>query len=212
MRACSAGRSARPTSSATGPRRSRTPARGPLASLKAAFFQGHFTRLEKAEDALKATIGRAVGTGFFGLASGKDPARFDRLWYKEAVEPADITFDYDTYLLTAVRAKALKQGAPVAPTPPAVQPPVAPPVQQPLPPGTPPQRPAAPKPTTVVWEGALKREQWNLFSLKVLTRLAQADSVQIQVKVQATLKEGQTTEPLNTALKELGIDGPFKKS
>ena len=64
----------------------------------------------------------------------------------------------------------------------------------------------------MVWEGALKREQWNLFSLKVLTRLAQADSVQIQVKVQATLKEGQTTEPLNTALKELGIDGPFKKS
>ncbi len=76
---------------------------------------------------------------------------------------------------------------------------------------TPPVPPVAPKPTVVVWEGELKREQWNLFSLKVLTRLAQSDDLQIDVKVKATLKEGQTTEPLNTALKELGITSNFKK-
>ena len=63
----------------------------------------------------------------------------------------------------------------------------------------------------MVWEGELKREQWNLFSLKVLTRLAQADNVEIQVKVKAMLKEGQTTEQLNAALKELGIQEGFKK-
>jgi hypothetical protein len=56
-----------------------------------------------------------------GLASGKDATRFDRVWFKEPVEPADITFDYDTYLLTAAKAKALK----LAPAQPA--PPVAPP-------------------------------------------------------------------------------------
>lgn len=61
----------------------------------------------------------------------------------------------------------------------------------------------------VVWEGELKREHWNLFSLKVLTRLAQAENVEIKVKVQATLKEGQNVEPLNTALKELGIPEGF---
>jgi hypothetical protein len=66
-------------------------------------------------------------------------------------------------------------------------------------------------PTVVVWEGELKREQWNLFSLKVLTRLAQSDDLQIDVRVKATLKEGQTTEPLNTALRELGIQEGFKK-
>ena len=54
----------------------------------------------------------------------------------------------------------------------------------------------------MVWEGELKREQWNLFSLKVLTRLAQSDDLQIDVKVKATLKEGQATEQLNAALKE----------
>ncbi|MCX6924526.1 MAG: hypothetical protein NT154_15120 [Verrucomicrobia bacterium] len=184
----------------------------PLASLKAAFFQGYFTRLEKADDALKTTIGRAVNQGFFGLASGKDPAKFDRTWLKETVEPADITFDYDTYLLTAAKAKALKQGAAQPPAEPPVQPPTQPPVQPPLPPGKQPPTPPAPlESTTVVWEGELKREQWNLFSLKVLTRLAQSDNLQIDVKVKATLKEGQTTEPLNTALKELGIHEPFKK-
>src|SRR5207249_7484210 len=48
----------------------------PLASLKAAFFQGQFTRLEKADDALRTTIVRAVGQGLFGLASGKNPNCF----------------------------------------------------------------------------------------------------------------------------------------
>ena len=76
---------------------------------------------------------------------------------------------------------------------------------------TPPVPPVAPKPTAVVWEGELKREQWNLFSLKVLTRLAQSDDLHIDVKVKVTLKEGQATEPLNTALKELGITSNFKK-
>jgi len=185
----------------------------PLAGLKAAFFQGQFTRLEKADDALKVTITRAVSQGMLGLASGKDANCFDRVWFKETVEPADITFDYDTYLLTPAKAKALKQGTPSPPSVPPVQPPVVPPTQPPLTPGTPPAAPPAPpKPTVVVWEGELKREQWNLFSLKVLTRLAQSDDLQIDVKVKATLKEGQTTEQLNSALKELGIQDAFRKA
>ena len=77
---------------------------------------------------------------------------------------------------------------------------------------TPPAPPAAPKPTVVVWEGELKREQWNLFSLKVLTRLAQADDLQIDVKVTAKLKEGQSVEQLNAALKELGIQEGFRST
>src|SRR5205085_9407090 len=90
----------------------------PLASLKAAFFQGQFTRLEKADDALRTTIARAVQQGMLGLASGKDSNRFDRVWFKEPVDHPDITFDYDTYLLTATKAKALKE-SPQSPTSPA---------------------------------------------------------------------------------------------
>src|SRR6266576_2583954 len=79
----------------------------PLAGLKAAFFQGQFTRLERADDALKITLTRAVGQGLLGLASGKDPNALSRIWFKEPVDQADVTFDFDTYLLTAAKAKAL---------------------------------------------------------------------------------------------------------
>ena len=42
--------------------------------------------------------------------------------------------------------------------------------------------------------------------------MAQSDDLQIDVKVKATLKEGQTTEQLNAALKELGIQEGFRKT
>lgn len=189
----------------------------PLASLKAAFFQGQFTRLEKADDALRVTINRAVEQGILGLASGKNPNCFDRVWFKEQVEQAEITFDYDTYLLTGAKAKALKQSPTPSVTPSVAQPPTpAPPVTPATPPGVTPGTPIevaapAPKSALVKWQGEIKREQWNLFSLKVLTRLAQAEELQIQVTVKAKLKEGQTIEQLNTALKELSIEEPFRK-
>ncbi|MBU6399160.1 MAG: DUF499 domain-containing protein [Verrucomicrobia bacterium] len=183
----------------------------PLAGLKAAFFQGQFTRLERAEDALRETISRAVSQGTLGLACGKDPQQLDRVWFKEAVERPDITFDYETYLLTARKSKALKEAAaepagakalkPALPSPPVGAPPAQPTGQ---PPTEPPSR-------VVCWQGQLKREQWNLFSLKVLTRLAQAKDVEIDVKVRAKLKEAQTVDQLNAALKELGIDQIFRR-
>jgi len=183
----------------------------PLAGLKAAFFQGHFTRLEKADDALRQTICRAVDQGVLGLASGKDTAAFDRVWFKEPVESVEVTFDNDTYLLRVDRAKELKEtgGKPVPPTPP-------PGGEKPKPPEPPeppeqPEPPKPPKPTelAVSWEGDLAREQWNLFSLKVLTKLANAEGLDIQVKVRAKLKDAHTLEQLNDALKELGMDGEF---
>jgi hypothetical protein len=151
----------------------------PLASLKAAFFQGYFTRLEKAEDALRQTIARAISQGTLGLACGKDANQFDRVWFKEAVELPDITFDYETYLLTAKKAKALKEAGVEPPSGKPPAPPTKPSVATPsgeLPPAQPPTVPQSP---VVCWQGQLKREQWNLFSLKVLTRLAQAEDVEI---------------------------------
>jgi hypothetical protein len=171
--------------------------------------------LEKADEALRTTISRAVTQGLLGLASGKDPKSFERVWFAEPVEDAEITFDFDTYLLSASRAKVLKTkpaprsaGADLPlPTGPSSQPALFPPEL-----GASGEKPTATKPTQVVWEGQLKREQWNLFSLKVLTRLAQAKDVRIDVRVSAELAEGQSAEQLNTALKELGIDDTFKRT
>jgi hypothetical protein len=81
-----------------------------------------------------------------------------------------------------------------------------------LPLGQPPgQPPTEPQSQVVCWQGQLKREQWNLFSLKVLTRLAQAEDVEIEVKVKAKLKEAQSIHQLNAALKELGISQMFRR-
>jgi hypothetical protein len=184
----------------------------PLAGLKAAFFQGQFTRLEKADDALRQTLTRAISQGVLGLACGKDAAQFDRVWGKgDTVEQADITFDYDTYVLTAKKAKALKE-APVNPPSGKPVPPPTTPVPVPLvldpPIAPPPQEPQLP---VVSWRGQLRRDQFNLFSLKVLTRLAQAENLEIEVRVRAKLKEAATLEQLNAALKELGIADQFRK-
>lgn len=181
----------------------------PLASLKAAFFQGYFTRLEKADEALRQTIIRAVSQGVLGMACGKDASQYDRVWFKENVESADITFDYETYLLTAKQAKSLKEASTGATSarpgesaakPALISPPVEP---------KPFQLTGETQTPMVTWEGKLRRDQWNLFSLKVLTRLAQADDVEIDVKVKARLKDAQTLDQLNAALKELSITDKF---
>ena len=45
----------------------------------------------------------------------------------------------------------------------------------------------------------------------MLTRLAQAENLEIEVRVRAKLKEAETLEQLNAALKELGIADQFRK-
>jgi hypothetical protein len=184
----------------------------PLAGVLSAFFQGRFTRLIKATDALKSTIQRAIAQGTLGLASGKETARFDRVWFRENVDLADITFDQDVYLLTSSCAKKLKE----IPAPGGTQ---IPPGGPTPPPGTPPEPPIPPVPPTppvpkpakaVVWSGAIKKDQWNLFSLKVLSRLAAAQEVQIQVTVRAKLPDAPSVESANMGLKDLGLTGSFK--
>jgi Protein of unknown function (DUF499) len=191
----------------------------PLASLKAAFFQGQFTRLEKADDALRQTISRAVQQGTLGLASGKDAAKFDRVWFKENIDVADITFDFDTYVLLPSKTKALKEApsrpfnAVVAPESTATTQPEISGVTGSASFSVTPEFPVSSLESKVVnWEGELRRDQWNLFSLKVLTRLAQAKSVKINVKVDAEIEDAQTLDQLNTGLRELGLTNLFSQT
>jgi hypothetical protein len=188
----------------------------PLASLKAAFFQGQFTRLEKADDALRQTISRAVQQGTLGLASGKDAAKFDRVWFKESVDAAEIIFDYDTYVLLPGKAKALKEAPSrpfnaVVPSEPTLttHPEISGVTGSTSFPVTPEFSVSSLETKVVNWEGELRRDQWNLFSLKVLMRLAQAKSVTINVKVDAEIEDAQTLDQLNTGLRELGLTNLF---
>ncbi len=183
----------------------------PLSGLKAAFFQGYLTRLENAEDALRDTILRAVEKGPFGLASGKDPSQFDRVWFKEAPDRADISFDKDVYLLLGKKAKALKEAGekPTEPKPSVTTTTATAPNSENQTITQKPPEPPKPKSSRVSWQSEIKRDQWNLVSLKLLTKLANAEELSIRVKIEAKLKEAQTVEQLNQALRELGLPGEF---
>jgi hypothetical protein len=184
----------------------------PLAGLKAAFFQGQFTRLEKADEALRTTLARAVTQGVLGLASGKDAANFDRVWFKESVDGPDISFDYDTYVLLPRTAAALKEARAKGATGIGNGKPAPGPVTITVSPEPKPEKgeEEGTEKQILKWEGELRRDQWNLFSLKVLTRIPQSSEMTIDVQITAEPEDTAIKDQLNQALKDLGISGEFR--
>ena len=181
-----------------------------LASLKAAFFQGHLTRLERADEALLALVQKAVPQGSLGMGVGKDELHLQHVWMKEPVDPAEVKFDHETFLLLPERAKAEKAGT-------QQQPPTHGGVFEPLAGGDttvviePPKSDTKDvKPTAVEWRGTIPRDKWNLLSHRVLARLADAEGVDIEVFIKAKLKDPSVRQQLNAALRDLGLNGEFR--
>ena len=63
---------------------------------------------------------------------------------------------------------------------------------------------------SISWTGQIARDLWNLFALKVLSRLAQAEQLNITVSMSGKLGPDQDVNALNDSLKQLGIEGEFK--
>lgn len=184
----------------------------PLAGLRASFLNGRLTRLENTDDALRQMIMRAVRQGTFGLGVGKSSANLDRVWFKEDLDPAEIVFDNETYLLLPVRAEAEKslgqdqgqlrdrivprkdedsteagtmgvgRGAIV---------------------GTERER----RPVILEWKGGLPRDKWNLFGIRILPRLGLGQQVAIEVRIRAQVEDPLLGQQLNAVLRELGLEG-----
>jgi flagellar motor protein MotB len=191
----------------------------PLLGLRAAFFQGYLTRLEKADDALRQMIYRAVRQGMFGLGVGKNAEQLDRIWFQEDVDPAEIAFNNETFLLLPARVEIIRAGA----TAPKVLPDTVQEVpgvglpqaggEKPTQPGQAPDVQAAgipAQPVTIEWRGSLPKDKWNLFSHRVLARLGSAEPITINVTIQTTVKEPSVKQQLNNALQELGLLGEFQ--
>lgn len=82
----------------------------PLSSLRQAFLNGALTRLLDPDGTLRTKIVEFVRRGDFGLASGpKTDGTYERIWSELLVDPADVSFDAQMFLLTKARAKALLQ-------------------------------------------------------------------------------------------------------
>lgn len=81
----------------------------PLSGLRQSFLNGALTRLLDPDAILRGKIPEFVGRGELGLASGLQPdGSFTRIWWNELIASDEIVFDGDVFLLTKVRAKALK--------------------------------------------------------------------------------------------------------
>jgi len=186
----------------------------PLASLKAAFFQGNFTRLEKAEDALKQMLLGAVQRGELGLGVGGDPSRLERIWFKELIDPAEIKFDHETYVLLKLRAEYEKAQVeiPVKPKEAEEEKPddrIIGGITIPKPDIEP--EPEPEKPQEIEWRGQLPKDKWNLLSHRVLTKIGNSEDVTIEVAIRATVKDSSVKQQLNTALRDLGLEGEFSE-
>jgi hypothetical protein len=185
----------------------------PLSSLRQSFLNGALTRLLDPDGTLRAKICEFVGRGDFGLGSGqRGDGSFDRVWFEEIIDPADVAFEADVYLLTKARAKALKLQHVVAPSP-GVTVAAPEPVVTPSEPG--PALPPAGYMATVRVAGTIPPEIWNRLGTKVLPKLKNGQDLKVHVELTVTAGAGLAKvlmEDLGQALQELGVGESVKVS
>ena len=80
----------------------------PLSSLRQSFLNGALTRLVDPDTVLRERIPGFVAKGEFGLASGAQrQGRFDRIWYNEVLDRAEVSFEDDVFLIARAKAQEL---------------------------------------------------------------------------------------------------------
>ena len=179
----------------------------PLSSLRQSFLNGSLTRLLDPDDVLRRKIPDFVARGDFGLASGlRTDGTYEHVWYQEALEPADVSFDADVFLLTKTKAKELKGEVKPMPRPG--------PEPKPMPEPTPgPEPRPGPKPearkVTLRLAGVVPPEQWNRLGTRIISKLRSKDvavsfGIDFIVTLDEALAETMRTELLQ-ALRDLGL-------
>lgn len=186
----------------------------PLSSLRQSFLNGTLTRLLDPDAVLRMKIVEFIDHGDFGLASGARPdSTFERVWFQEAVGPEEIVFDPNLFLLTKVRAKALKEAA------------VAPPtgkVETPTIETEPSEQESTTLEVTPVEAvgkrtlhitGTIPPEVWNRLGTKLLPKLRSGSELQVNVNFRVTVN-AQTVSAfeaeLRQALQDLGLTDRVK--
>jgi hypothetical protein len=193
----------------------------PLGSLRQSFLNGTLTRLLDPDRVLRARIAEFVAAGDFGLASGAEPAcGYRRVWFREEIDPVEITFEADVYLLTKVVAARLKS-AEAEPSP--VQPEPARPAH-PEPSGGKDggsegegDGPDLPKPGSgpvmVSVAGTIPPEQWNRLGTRLIPKMRAAGpmtvTIRLEGKVDPTRAAALSTE-LQQAIDEIGLSASMR--
>jgi len=179
----------------------------PLDGLRKSFVDGSLIRLKDPDRILRGKIPELVARGEFGLGSGaKDGGGYERLWYAEHLDPAEVDFAADVFLLTREKVSALREKPGGDKAPPAT----------PYPPGDsgegvlPPVKTDEPAGGTkaIRLRGEVPPETWNKLGITIIPKLRQGDNqifaIDLRARVSAAAA-GNLTKELQRALDELGL-------
>lgn len=182
----------------------------PLASLRQSFLNGSLTRLLDPDTVLKAKVVEFVDRGDFGLASGKKAdASFERIWFEQLVDAAEVAFESGVFLLRKSTAQALKAGVPSTPVPAPVPVPGAPLTPSPGPTAAPGSGPSATAATrTLRLTGNVPPEIWNRLGTKILPKLRTSSNLKIGLDFSVTVADDVASTlagELRQIIQELGL-------
>ena len=174
----------------------------PLTSLRQSFLDGSLTRLSDPDAVLRRQIIGFVDGGDFGLASGSRPdGGFAHLWFETAIQPEEVAFEKDVFLLT--KAAAVAQSTAQEPTP-APSPAPEPPQPAPTPEPPAPVSPEA-KETTLRLTGNIPPEVWNRLGTKVLPKLRQGEELALAIDCSVRV-DGRSAQHVIAEIKQALAD------
>jgi hypothetical protein len=185
----------------------------PLGSLRQSFLNGTLTRLLDPDRVLRTKIVEFVRSGEFGFASGAESVGgFRRVWFGEEIDPADVTFEADVYLLTKALAQKLKSPdmAPV-PTPQPAQP--ASPVPVPGPDHPSPEPGSPPEHTFISVAGNIPPEQWNRLGTRLIPKMRAAGSITATIRLEGEVDPGRAaalSAELQQVIDEIGLSASMR--
>jgi hypothetical protein len=182
----------------------------PLSGLRQSFLDGSLTRLLDPDKVLRSKIVESIESGEFGLASGSLPnGKYQRLWFQEPVQPEEVTFDANVFLLRKETAERLT-------TPP-------------------PPEESVVSPTVVVIDGAkvdgvqshaegvlvirlsgeVPPEQWNRLGTKLIPKLRATNNLRVEILLSGSAGAGSAralASELTQIVEELGLQAKLRVS
>lgn len=176
----------------------------PLDGLRKSFVDGSLIRLKDPDKTLRGKIPELVERGEFGLGAGVADGGFARLWHAEAIDPDEITFESEVFLLTKEKALALLQqpkGDAGRASEPADDP--RPGLFPPPETGTgatPDDSPPGEK-KTICLSGAVPPEVWNKLGTSVIPKLRKGDNLVANISLSVTV-EGKAADKLRDELRQ----------
>lgn len=171
-----------------------------MTSLRQSFLNGSLTRLPDADSVLRGKIVEFVANGEFGLASGLRPdGTYERTWFKEIVQPDEVLFDANLFLLDKKRVPSTE------PKPEPKQEPKPEPEPEPQPKPKP-----QPEPSVVRLriQGNVPPEVWNRIGRTLIPKLHKTKQLTLGLNFSLELAADEAKHveaDLKQALADLGL-------